>query len=141
MASPQRKAIQPKTLYTVSRDIQPPSLLEGHRRLARNIGVSYAEWRFAQGHPRHLNLLAIRYSDVRTIADASSGAKSTLIGHIRLLEFFDGCGATHRRECSKNLCLQNYEVSAPSVCSTFANCFHVPLRLHVRAYGDDLRHE
>jgi hypothetical protein len=37
--------------------------------------------------PLHLKLLAIRCSDVRTIAHASSCAKSFLIRRIRLLEF------------------------------------------------------
>ncbi len=50
-----------------------------------------------KGHPLHLNLLALRCSDVGTIAHASSGAQGFLIGRVRLLEFFRGCGTTNRR--------------------------------------------
>jgi hypothetical protein len=75
-----------------------------------------------------MNLLAIRCSDVRTITQASSCAKSFLIRRIRLLEFFRGCGAINRRQCGQNLCLQRYEVNAPKECSAFSYCFHVSFR-------------
>jgi hypothetical protein len=93
-ASPRRKAIQRKTLSMLSRDIQSFGC---HRRLVRNIGAAFAKCHFAQGHPVHLNLLAIRGSDVRTIAHASSGAESFSVGRLRLLEFFHACGATNPR--------------------------------------------
>jgi len=57
------------------------------------------------------------------------------------LEFFRGCGATNRRQCGQNLCLQRYEVDVPEECfASFSYCFHAPFRIDIRAHGDDLRH-
>jgi hypothetical protein len=107
--------------------------------LSRNIGVTFTEGRFTQGHPLHLNLLAIRGSDLRAITHASSGAESFLIGRVRLPEFFDACGATNRRYCGQNLCLQTYEVHASMVSSVFFYCLHFPFLTGICAHGDDLR--
>ncbi len=127
VASTRRKPIQRETLSRLSLDIQPLSLLGVIGTWRAILGVSSAECRFAQGHPLHLELLAIRCSDVWTIAHVSSSAEGFLIGPVRLLEFFDGCGGANQRQCGQNVCLQNYKIDAPrAVCSSLSDCFHVP---------------